>query len=377
MRYNNQEDFIDIGKVSTVINEKIEQGQSVGIYSQGEINLNLKNIEHVIDIYCEGKDHYNDIKIKGISDIYTDKPDFLIVLSKECDQEVINKTSFIYEWGGKHILLNTGIEYLSRKVTSKVVSTKKDIVLLKGDKKFYENRISQIKVDKYWDYLGKKVKTFFNGIMFSIYKCEEDSDKLYFYLEETDYKHMIYTKEHDFRNYEHTCTVASIALIKTKDGYSVLGKMSGNTAFANKYKCIGGALDFSDLDLNLVNIKRLFQREILEELGIDICNNNICSSIERKWLLIRERMAFVGLCSEIQLNLNRDELTELFNNFRKIDKEKEVSCLLFVKSFEDIYVIDENKKADYVDELYATYFEVKKAVTWDEYKEQCGGELFI
>ena len=88
-------------------------------------------------------------------------------------------------------------------------------------------------------------------------------------------------------------------------------------------------------------------------------------------------MAFVGLCSEIQLNLNRDELTELFNNFRKIDKEKEVSCLLFVKSFEDIYVIDENKKADYVDELYATYFEVKKAVTWDEYKEQCGGELFI
>ncbi len=232
-------------------------------------------------------------------------------------------------------------------------------------------------MDKYWDYLGKKVKTFFNGIMFSIYKCEEDSDKLYFYLEETDYKHMIYTKEHDFRNYEHTCTVASIALIKTKDGYSVLGKMSGNTAFANKYKCIGGALDFSDLDLNLVNIKRLFQREILEELGIDICNNNICSSIERKWLLIRERMAFVGLCSEIQLNLNRDELTELFNNFRKIDKEKEVSCLLFVKSFEDIYVIDENKKADYVDELYATYFEVKKAVTWDEYKEQCGGELFI
>ena len=44
MRYNNQEDFIDIGKVSTVINEKIEQGQSVGIYSQGEINLNLKNM---------------------------------------------------------------------------------------------------------------------------------------------------------------------------------------------------------------------------------------------------------------------------------------------------------------------------------------------
>ncbi len=196
----------------------------------------------------------------------------------------------------------------------------------------------------------------------------EEKNNVKFLFGKTNYKHLIYSKEHDFRNDFHTCTTASIALIETKDGYSVLGKMSKDSAFSNQYKCIGGALSSDDIIKKQVDINNMFRRELLEEIGVDIFDAEVCSSNTTRWLLIRERLAFVGVCNIIKLNMTREELQKSFLSFQEQDEEKEVSELLFVKGSNEISSIEEQKKADYVDELYRCYFGEKKAVSWDQYK---------
>ncbi|MCI7492002.1 MAG: hypothetical protein MSA91_04325 [Lachnobacterium sp.] len=296
------------------------------------------------------------------------RPEYLILLEK--DTEFIERTSFIYEWGGKHYIVENEAAIISRKIESNIISIDKEVCFLYSQKEIRYPLSFKEKVNKYWEYLVRVGKKHFNGIMFSINEIRESSDELRFIFGKTYYKYMIYSKEHDFRNDYHTCTTASIALLETMDGYSILGKMSANSAFANQYKCLGGALSTEDINGEFIDINSMFSREIKEEIGLDISDKSVCISNKMKWLLIREKMAFVGVCSVIKLKMTKVQVQQHFNIFKEIDTEKEIDELIFVSSFEEINQIQSHQKADYVDELYKCYYSKKDCITWEQYKKE-------
>lgn len=294
------------------------------------------------------------------------KPDFLIVFK---DEELVESTEQLYEWGGKHCVVSDTIKTKSREIHSKVIEVNSEVIFkFNGELIHYRDDYIK-KVNAYWDGLKSKGKTFYDGGMYSVTNCVNQDHRIIVEFGKTTYRYMIYTKEHDFRNEHHTCTTASIALIETSDGYSVLGKMSEESAFSNQVKCLGGALYETDFDNGLVNMKRYFSRELEEELGITLSDWTNGDFEEKKWLLVREKMAFIGVCNVIKLNLNKEELLERFKNHRDKDDEKEVDYLLFIKSYDELMMLDKDVKADYVDELYACYFGVKQGIAWEDFSK--------
>lgn len=353
-------------RLKKIIQDLESKRQIWFIYCRPSISNKKFIFSHGID---EGKIVFNEteaINENVICGLKVRKPDYLLVL--ESDYDLIDETRFIYEWGGKHFLLREDGYIISRQVKSYVVEISKNVVFgITTGRMDYQQEYEE-KVDAYWNYLINTGKKFYNGEMYSLVQVLEDEDCLRFMFGKTDYKHLIYSKEHDFRNEFHTCTTASIALIETIDGYSVLGKMSNESAFADQFKCIGGALSSDDIIEMQVDINHMFRREILEEMGIDIYDKELCLSNTNRWLLIRERLAFVGVCNIIQLNMTKEKLTNHFLAFHEQDKEKEVSELLFVNSYDEILSIEDGEKADYVDELYKCYFLENNGMSWEHYK---------
>ncbi|MCL2112553.1 MAG: hypothetical protein FWH31_01235 [Streptococcaceae bacterium] len=350
---------MDSIKVETVIQEKREQGQTIAIFCYDNLN-NQKTIKtlSVQPDYLYLFEHSETVE-EHISKIKTNRPDFLIIFAEE--KNLIALTNFIYDWGGRHLLVAETIKTISREIASKIVKIDKAIIFKSLDTEIqYPNAYSD-KVTKYWKALMESGKSYWDGLMYSVDRVNETEKSLCFEFAKTNYRNFIYSKEHDFRNDFHTCTTASIAIIETSDGYSVLGKMNKDSIFSEQYKCIGGTLDEEDFDGNVVNFERMFSREITEELGINIYDKKICRSNESKWLLIREEMAFVGLCNVIKLTISKNELIKIFNQKqRNSEDEKEVEHLLFIKTMDEINAIPKNEKADYVDILYHRYFEFEK-----------------
>lgn len=331
-----------------------------------------KNIQLLSELSTKPKYIYyinNDEISHQITDnLIIDKPDYLLIFSNE--RILLDMTNCIYKWGAKHYLLEGSGIIVSRKIKSSIVNVTKNIQFTYTKKNIdYEDFYIQ-KLDKYWEYLRSIKKKYFNGDMYSVIHICEDENNLNFQLAKTNYKNLIYSKNHDFRNEFHTCTTASIAIIETNDNYSILGKMSKDSAFSNQFKCIGGALSDNDITGTNIAINKMFNREILEEIGLDISDPSICLSNDTKWLLIREKLAFVGVCNIITLNLSKAELIEHFNKFHKEDLEKEIGELLFIKSFDELQQINEKQKADYVDELYSCYYGKKESLSWEQYKEE-------
>jgi 8-oxo-dGTP pyrophosphatase MutT (NUDIX family) len=110
----------------------------------------------------------------------------------------------------------------------------------------------------------------------------------------------------------------------------------------------------------------MFAREISEEIGIDILDPEICQANDAKWLLVREKMAFVGVCNVVKLNLTKAQLLEKFAEHQKVDDEKEVESLLFIRSMSELDALPKNEKADYVDALYRCYFGLNAGFSWEK-----------
>ena len=350
---------MDVALIKQVIQEKMDQGQSVAIFCSAH-QRNQELIKSLTDQIGEG------IFLFDVEEIKRIRPDFLIIFQGE--KALMEQTTVIYDWGGKHLYIDHEVHVKSRAVRSELVRITKKIIFKSNHKKITDDAIYSDQVDRYWNALMKSGKHYWDGIMYSVNRIEENEQAITFAFGQTNYRNFVYSKAHDFRNKNHTCTTASIALIETSDEYSVLGKMNEDSVFSGQYKCMGGTLDRIDFDGEIVSFDRMFQREISEECGIDLSSSEICHSNESQWLLIRENMAFVGICNRIQLNISKDELQLRFNNkSRNSEDEKEVDQLLFIRSMAEIEAIERHKKADYIDALYRCYFGLDNGKTWAEY----------
>lgn len=354
------------------------QGQTIaafGAAAKGNTLLNYCGIgkdyiDFVVDdiTYKQGKFLPGTrIPVYSIKELEKRKPDYLLVLPWNLESEIIKKTTFIYNWGGKHIIPTNKMKCISKPVESKVIHINKEVLFIYNEERIKLPESEREKIENYWNYMVKKGKNYFNGDVYSVYKYLENEKQLIFYLGLTDYKHLIYTKEHCFRNPYHTCSIASVALLLTKDGYLVLGKMALQTAFSGQYKCIGGGLDIIDMKNQIVVPEKIFQRELKEEIGINITDPKICTDIRFRWLLVREKLAFIGVCYEINLTITRNELEKIFNEYKVIDKEGELEELLFIANEDELCVIRSEEKADYVDELLLCFFHVKKSTEWNDF----------
>jgi hypothetical protein len=224
---------IKVEMIEEVIRQKKEQGQNIAIFCY-DTPVNRERVKALSDkpdnIYMVEQFEVGKIaEANYIEKMMGDKPDFVIIFTGE--DNLLAVTTFIYNWGAKHVMINTKINYISRNIEVSIVKIAKEIIFKSIDDDIEYNNEYSKKVSLFWDYLLESGKTYWDDLMYSACSYKESLNSLCFEFAKTNYRNFTYSKEHDFRNEFHTCTTASIALIETSDGYSVLGKMSENSVF--------------------------------------------------------------------------------------------------------------------------------------------------
>ncbi len=133
----------------------------------------------------------------------------------------------------------------------------------------------QKKVDYYWDRLLKSKGDYFNGKVFMIEEVKKEGENVKIITRQTDYAHFLYSRNVDRDLGEFNVRVITSGnLVLLRDDKIVLGYMGEHTAEAGTYQMPGGTLDISDLEGSLFNMKKSAERELYEEIGVDISDNS-------------------------------------------------------------------------------------------------------
>lgn len=170
-------------------------------------------------------------------------------------------------------------------------------------------------------------------------------------ISKTKFSSLIYAKK---TNNLIIRSLFSAGYIKTIDNYIciILNKR-------NKLNAIGGMADNKDIKNNQFDSEECLIREVKEELGINLINNNHFEVI-LKYIKypsvgeLNESYYPVGTLYEIKTKYTKDELIDLYLNTKH---DSEVKELKFYDKYNYNEVYSYNNKADYLDELFKLLFD--------------------
>lgn len=171
---------------------------------------------------------------------------------------------------------------------------------------------------------GKQYK---NGKIFTMSQSKIQGDYIQIFVQETDFAHYLYSRKQDINEY--SCrSMAANALLLTNDNYFVLGKMSNLTSMANRVKFIGGTIDESDFENEVINIYNCVLREVKEEIGIDLYDNNFVKEVVPIAFLTRTKLSFLNTLYLVKLNVSKDEIEKSFTRFKVYLESQLLECEL-------------------------------------------------
>lgn len=208
-----------------------------------------------------------------------------------------------------------------------------------GDLNFDEELEKDI--EKEWNEVIKNnVNNYFNGNIYCVTKFDDSIPSISF--SKTKFSSLMYAKRTGKIIIN---PLFSASFIKTSDDYTCI-ILNNN----NRLNTIGGMASDDDVIDNIYDYNKCLTRELKEELGVDL-NNNDMFDVNLKYLKypnMNENGSF-GTLFEIKTKYTRNELQEIFNNNIH---DTEVKQLMFYNedNIKDLYNYD-NKEV-YLDELF-------------------------
>jgi 8-oxo-dGTP pyrophosphatase MutT (NUDIX family) len=204
-------------------------------------------------------------------------------------------------------------------------------------------------VEKHWEELQEIGKDFFRGDVYTISKIEETNEKLDIFVSKTDYAHFLYTIHRD-KFVEPDCRVIHTSvLIETVDGRFAIGEMNLGTAAPGKLQFIGGGIDKNDIKDNVFDLRHNIEKEINEEVGIDVEDKTLVKELKPYVLKSGGKDNFLSAIFKMDLLIDEGELKKILNrhNEKLISKGEnpEIKSLVFLdKSKDDIEEFVKNSK---------------------------------
>jgi 8-oxo-dGTP pyrophosphatase MutT (NUDIX family) len=195
------------------------------------------------------------------------------------------------------------------------------------------------RVDTHWNELIKSGKSFFNGDIFSISRIECKDDEVNIFVGLTDYAHFLYTI-HNKSYSELDCRVIyTSVMIETSDEKYAIGVMNTNTAFPDKLQFIGGGIDRGDIMGGIIDLRHSIEKEINEELGIDVDDGSIVKSLQPCFLKSGGDSGFLSAIFKMELLIDENQLTAILRLHNEktfsLGDKPEIRALVFVDKGKD------------------------------------------
>ncbi len=232
------------------------------------------------------------------------------------------------------------------------------------------------KVNENWKREMNAGKSYTNGKLYTMVATNILESKIQVYVQETNFAHYLYSKSIEID--KNSCrSMAANALLVTSDDYIVLGKMSGSTSLANRIKFIGGAFDQADFCNEIVDIKSCITREVKEEVGLDLNDNEMVGDIKPIAILTREKFSFANTLFLVDIRLDKAELERRFIGYKSelesAGEKSELSELVCIKNnYTSIitFLQDEsNLVIDYMRDFFDAYLGESEYGNIQEYIE--------
>lgn len=207
-------------------------------------------------------------------------------------------------------------------------------------------------VNRYWESLLINGKIFFNGDVFTINNIETNEDGVNIFVGLTDYAHFLYTINKNSYEDNDCRVIHTSVLIETKDNKFAIGEMNEGTAFPFKLQFIGGGIDNSDINGEILDLEHNIKKEILEELGIEVENKSIVKSLKPCYLKSGGVSNFLSAIYKLELLINEDELKVLLKKHNedlalKMEMQ-EIRSLIFLdakkQAIEEFVIKDKREK---------------------------------
>ena len=196
----------------------------------------------------------------------------------------------------------------------------------------------QIKIKEFWDETIVKEPYIWDGDFVCASKLEETENKLILTCKKTKYSHYLYDERIGIENQNYWCSgLWAGILLKTCDGYYVLGEEDEQTSIPHCVQTFGGGPDKEDITNNKIDIVNTIKRELKEEINIDLDNKKEILNWEIKFLEIphNKRHAY-GIIAVGILCMNKEEMKAHHNEFIKLLQERneeiEVKNLVFLNT---------------------------------------------
>ena len=186
-------------------------------------------------------------------------------------------------------------------------------------------------IDKFWERIEKEDNNLFNGEIMTVCSFENIEDNIIINCKKTNYAHYLYDERIGLPN-EYSChSLAAGCLLETSDNYYIIGELATGMSIQHCLQISGGAADNRDIKNGNINILDIIEREVKEELNIDLKDNKNLDGYKIKYMSFPNEKAntyiFFG---KGKLKKNKEEikrnyekyLQKLINNNGEIEFQK-------------------------------------------------------
>lgn len=191
-------------------------------------------------------------------------------------------------------------------------------------------------IDFFWKELIEENPCLWDGEDVCVQDLKELENKIIITCQKTKYSHYLYDERIGIPNKKYKCSCLwGGILLKTKDKYFVLGEMAESTSVPHCLQISGGGIDKIDLEDGKINIVKSIERELKEELNLELNNLEQITDYKIKYLEVPEaRRNAYGVIAVGNLNMTKQEMEEHYKeylNYLKDNKgEIEFKSLKFI-----------------------------------------------
>lgn len=233
---------------------------------------------------------------------------------------------------------------------------KKLIVRFSGKKTPLPQGIQE-KIDTYWDELFQSGKNYKRGEVFTVTEKVVLGDCIEILVEKTDYAHYLYCQNIDTLGEYGVHIIHTAVLVETSDDKTIFGRMGEHTSRSGIYQLCGGGIDNDDLKDDVFDFEHNIEKELQEELGIDIGDKQRIKLFDLAYFKEGGSTDKMTVVYRVVLNETSAEFMKRYNDFvLQLQKNGEQP------EFDEIIVLDKNRRA-------FSHFLNQKDIKLDEYME--------
>ncbi|WP_044640348.1 NUDIX hydrolase [Risungbinella massiliensis] len=190
----------------------------------------------------------------------------------------------------------------------------------------------QADITSYWEEAKLTIPHMTNGTIYHVSKFTlptATKPTFTFELQETKYEHYLYSRRKLSEDSPYYCrTLFASCIMVTTDDHFVFGDL-GEESFRPGYlQPVGGSLDQADGDGMEFQLEKTIQREVLEEIGINLQDSNLTRTIEPAYL---KQNGNFGIIYRIELNWTSKEVLQNFQHKQQLGEiDEEFQTILTV-----------------------------------------------